>query len=149
MLLMYGQCYHVIRMQLLRPSWATSDINLVRRRNRQDRTSCYKERLNFETPCIVRGESNFHQNVVDSNLPGTSITGQDTFNICNNCVFHGNNNLNSIDFVLTFILTFHFRHANLEKVNCTSLFRYANFYYSTQNACRSFHIDPKWIFFLF
>jgi hypothetical protein len=43
---------------------------------------------------IVRGESNFHQNVVDSNLPGISLTGQDTSNVMiivyNNCVFHGN-----------------------------------------------------------
>jgi hypothetical protein len=49
MLLMYGQRYHVIRMQLRRPestqsdfrfpiSWATSVINLVQRRNRQDQT---------------------------------------------------------------------------------------------------------------
>jgi hypothetical protein len=35
---------------------------------------------------IVGGESIFHQNVVDSNLPGISLTGQDTFNVCNNCV---------------------------------------------------------------
>jgi hypothetical protein len=42
----------------------------------------------------IRGESNFHENVVDSNLPGISLTGQDTFNVCNNCIFHGNNNLN-------------------------------------------------------
>jgi hypothetical protein len=43
---------------------------------------------------IVRGESNFPENVVDSNLPGISLTGQDPFNVCNNCIFHGNNNLN-------------------------------------------------------
>jgi hypothetical protein len=42
---------------------------------------------------IVRGKSNFSQNVVDSNLPGISLTGQDTFNVCNNCIFHGNHNL--------------------------------------------------------
>jgi hypothetical protein len=42
---------------------------------------------------VVRGESNFHENV-DSNLPGISLTGQDTFiNVCNNCIFRGNNNL--------------------------------------------------------
>jgi hypothetical protein len=42
---------------------------------------------------IVRGKSNFSQNFVDSNLPGISLTGQDMFNVCNNCVFHRNNNL--------------------------------------------------------
>jgi hypothetical protein len=37
-------------------------------------------------------------------------------------------------------LTFHFRHATLEKVNCTSLFENAKFYCSTQNGfCNSFH----------
>jgi hypothetical protein len=41
----------------------------------------------------------------------------------------------NLKFVL-FCLTFHFRHAkirnaNLEKVNCTSLFQKANFYYRT------------------
>jgi hypothetical protein len=30
---------------------------------------------------IVRGESTFHQNAVDSNLPGISLTGQDTSNV--------------------------------------------------------------------
>jgi hypothetical protein len=54
MLLMYGQCYHVIRMQLRRPestqtisrktpSWAMSVINLVQRRNRQDRTQNFRK----------------------------------------------------------------------------------------------------------
>jgi hypothetical protein len=40
---------------------------------------------------IVRGETNFYQNVMDSNLPGISLIGQDMFNVCNNCIFHGNN----------------------------------------------------------
>jgi hypothetical protein len=53
MLLMYGQCYHIIRMQLRRPESRYAQrfperhhpwprqlllINLVQRRNRQDRT---------------------------------------------------------------------------------------------------------------
>jgi hypothetical protein len=54
MLLMHGQCYHVIRMQLRRPQstqsdfqkdtiWATSVINLGQRRNRQDRTQNFRK----------------------------------------------------------------------------------------------------------
>jgi hypothetical protein len=54
MLLMYGQCYHVIRMQLRRPEsmqsdfqkdtiWATSVMNLVQRRNGQDRTQNFRK----------------------------------------------------------------------------------------------------------
>jgi hypothetical protein len=51
MLLMYGQCYHVIRMQLRRPESTQSDfrkdttsvINLVQRRNRQDRTQNFRK----------------------------------------------------------------------------------------------------------
>jgi endonuclease IV len=56
MLLMYGQCYHVIRMQLRRPESKQSDfqkdtilghvsyyINLVQRRNRQDRTQNFRK----------------------------------------------------------------------------------------------------------
>jgi uncharacterized protein YjbI with pentapeptide repeats len=76
-----------------------------------------------------------------------SLTAQDTFNVTinvyNNCIFHGNN-LIKIRFVLEFIFTFHFHHAkirnaNFEKVNCTSLFQNANFYYSTENGfCNSF-----------
>jgi hypothetical protein len=46
MLQMHGQCYHVIRMHLQRPEsiakrfpfWARLVINLVQRRNGQDRT---------------------------------------------------------------------------------------------------------------
>jgi hypothetical protein len=49
MLQMHGQCYHVIRMHLQRPEyckaisgktpfWAKLVINLVQRRNGQDRT---------------------------------------------------------------------------------------------------------------
>jgi hypothetical protein len=53
---------------------------------------------NTNKSIIVRGESNFHQDVVDSNLPGISLTGQDTFNVCNNCIFHGKNNLNENSF---------------------------------------------------
>jgi hypothetical protein len=45
MLLMYGQCYHVIRMQLRRPESTQSDFqkNLVQRRNRQDRTQNFRK----------------------------------------------------------------------------------------------------------
>jgi hypothetical protein len=43
---------------------------------------------------IVCGESNFHQSVVDTNLPRISLSVPDTFNVCNNCIFHKNNNLN-------------------------------------------------------
>jgi hypothetical protein len=45
MLQMHGQCYHIIRMHLQRPEisgktpfWARLVINLVQRRNGQDRT---------------------------------------------------------------------------------------------------------------
>jgi hypothetical protein len=51
MLLMYGQCYHVIRMQLRRLESTQSDfrkdttsvINLVQRRNIQDRTQNFRK----------------------------------------------------------------------------------------------------------
>jgi hypothetical protein len=54
MLLMHGQCYHVIRIscgvQRVRsaisrktPSWATPVINLGQRRNRQDRTQNFRK----------------------------------------------------------------------------------------------------------
>jgi hypothetical protein len=51
MLLMYRQCYHVIRMQLRRPESTQSDfrkdttsvINLVQRRNKQDQTQNFRK----------------------------------------------------------------------------------------------------------
>jgi hypothetical protein len=55
MLLVYGQCYHVIRMQLRRPETRqndfrkdtildhVSDINLVQRRNRKDWTQNFRK----------------------------------------------------------------------------------------------------------
>jgi hypothetical protein len=58
MLLMYGQCYHIIRMQLWRPESRYAQrfperhhpwprqlllINLVQRRNRQDRTQNFRK----------------------------------------------------------------------------------------------------------
>jgi hypothetical protein len=55
---------------------------------------------------IVHGESNFHQNVVDSNLPGIILTGQDTFNLCNNCIFQRNNNLKSTKLYVYFDISF-------------------------------------------
>jgi hypothetical protein len=73
-------------------------------------------------------------------MKNNSLSAQDTsnltINVYNNCTFNGSNLL--IRFVLVFILTFHFCHAkirdaNLKKVNYTSLFQNANFYYSTQN----------------
>jgi hypothetical protein len=49
MLQMYGQCYHVIRMQNAAaasretPSWARLVINKVQRRNGQDRTQNFRK----------------------------------------------------------------------------------------------------------
>jgi hypothetical protein len=41
---------------------------------------------NTNKSTIISNESNFHPNVVDSNLPRISLTGQDTFIVCNNSI---------------------------------------------------------------
>jgi hypothetical protein len=57
---------------------------------------------------IVHGESNFHQNVVDSNLPGICLTSQDMFNVYNDCIFHVPRKQLTLKFVLFWRLFWHF-----------------------------------------